>query len=354
MPPQLSIIVPYYNHPEGLPRLLDSIGSQSIKSIETIIVDDCSDRSCRDIVEAFVGQGLSIRIVECNSRQYTKNARLLGVEAASAPVIAFADADDILWETEHLEYHLAMMLRERADIVHFNMYNIGASDNGHVVNAWARPFADQLEGQEIFRKYVTENMRGHNVYTKLFSRSLCMSCLEDVRGSGVRRYMEDFCLSSYFLFHAQKYLGSDKIGYARKVRDTTQIKAPGRAIAVAYLLQEFVPHITRHGCSLDIVRQCSLCLQSKLYRWVRVSYAATEGKSSDDLAVSFQELLLHGDETIALKTFLAGHPYMQKKQIEQLNKEQRRLIGLELKRIFSLAVACYGTLQSFFGSSKGK
>ena len=41
----LSIVVPYYNQPENLQDLLDSLHSQSLRQMEIIIVDDCSEKS---------------------------------------------------------------------------------------------------------------------------------------------------------------------------------------------------------------------------------------------------------------------------------------------------------------------
>ncbi len=44
----LSIVVPYYNQPENLQDLLDSLHAQSLRQMEIIIVDDCSEKSPPD------------------------------------------------------------------------------------------------------------------------------------------------------------------------------------------------------------------------------------------------------------------------------------------------------------------
>ena len=316
MNPVLSLIIPYHNHRDSLPRLLDSIAAQSLKEIEVLIVDDCSDFPCDDIAQAYAGRGMHIRLLPSATRLYTKNARIRGMEEASAPVVGFADADDQLWGTETLEYHARLLLRERADMLHFNMLN--KHDNGSdEIYAWARPLAERSEGARTFALYVDQHLRAHNVYTKLLSRELCLKSLDFTKACGVRRYMEDLALCSTFFFHSQKYIGSDRVGYARRVRDTHTLKAPGRIVALAAMLREFIPYIMEQGCPLPVAQACSASLQGKLFRFTGEFYAKRKGQSPDERLRHAELFLPHADEVNTLKAVLAGHPYMRRILLER-------------------------------------
>ncbi len=310
MNPILSLIVPYHNHRDSLPRLLDSVAAQSLKEIEILIVDDCSEHPCADIVGEYTGRGMHVRLLRSDVRLYTKNARIKGMEAASAPVIGFADADDTLWGTDVLEHHVRLLLQERADMLHFNMLN-RRDNTPDEVYTWARPLAERSEGARTFALYVDQHLRAHNVYTKLLSRELCLKSLEFARSCGVRRYMEDLALCSIFFFHSQKYIGSERVGYARQVRDTHTLKAPGRIVALAAMLREFIPYIVERGCPLPVAEGCSSNLQGKLFRFTGEFYAERKAQPPDE-RLRYGELFLpHADEVNTLKALLAGHPRMR-------------------------------------------
>ena len=50
----IDIIMPVYNTPiSDLRRCLDSIVNQTFKNIEIIIVNDCSQGNCKEIIEEY-------------------------------------------------------------------------------------------------------------------------------------------------------------------------------------------------------------------------------------------------------------------------------------------------------------
>jgi glycosyltransferase involved in cell wall biosynthesis len=142
--PLVSLIIPHHNHNELLPRLLDSILAQTLHDLEVIVVDDHSERSCADIISDYAVKGLSIQLIRNEIRQYTKNCRIIGVEASRGQVICFADADDVLLGTEVLEYHARLLLREDADIVGFaarnSISNSKVNLQSRATRQWTQPF----------------------------------------------------------------------------------------------------------------------------------------------------------------------------------------------------------------------
>lgn len=98
----ISCIVPVYNGERYLKPTLDSILTQTYRSLEVIVVDDGSTDSTAHIVESY---GAQIRYV------YQPNAgpaaaRNLGLGLVHGEYVAFLDADD-LWVPHKLQVQLA-------------------------------------------------------------------------------------------------------------------------------------------------------------------------------------------------------------------------------------------------------
>lgn len=93
--PLLSIIIPYYNLSDCLPRCIDSIINQTFSDFEIIIVDDgsCPEESkvCDEIKETDV----RIRVIH-KKNGGVSSARTEGVEASLGKFITFVDPDDYI------------------------------------------------------------------------------------------------------------------------------------------------------------------------------------------------------------------------------------------------------------------
>ena len=89
---EISVIVPVFNGAEYLAEAVESILAQQCRPSEIIVVDDGSVDSTPALVAGFGEQVVSIR----QDNKGPAAARNAGVARASAPLIAFLDADD-LW-----------------------------------------------------------------------------------------------------------------------------------------------------------------------------------------------------------------------------------------------------------------
>lgn len=93
--PQVSVIVPNYNHAPYLRQRLDSIFNQTFHDFEVIILDDCSTDNSKEIIEEYRDRPQVSHIVynETNSgspfKQWAK-----GFELAKGEYIWIAESDD--------------------------------------------------------------------------------------------------------------------------------------------------------------------------------------------------------------------------------------------------------------------
>lgn len=95
--PQISIIIAVHNDSKNVVTAIRSVQAQTHRSIEIIVVDDCSTDDSFEVVEAHATEDSRIRLF-----QMPKNSggaggpRNLGMEVALAPHIMFLDSDDRL------------------------------------------------------------------------------------------------------------------------------------------------------------------------------------------------------------------------------------------------------------------
>lgn len=105
----VSVVIPYYNRGDTLPRALDSVLSQTYKDLEIILVNDGSDDRSEQIVEEYIKQHPEA----CFKHIFQENsgpscARNTGVKHARGKYIALLDSDDT-WEPVKLELQVEYM-----------------------------------------------------------------------------------------------------------------------------------------------------------------------------------------------------------------------------------------------------
>ena len=91
----LTIIIPHYNTPDGLKRLLETIGF--FDGLEVIVVDDNSDKNIKEyeqIVKEYDNRVLFTK--NTTGKKGAGAARNVGLKYATGKWVAFMDADDVV------------------------------------------------------------------------------------------------------------------------------------------------------------------------------------------------------------------------------------------------------------------
>lgn len=97
--PKIAVIIPVYNNSFSIATTLSSALQQTFTDFEVIIINDGSTDQSLKRIEQFTDDRISIYTQE---NEGVSAARNLAIEKATAPYIAFLDADD-LWFPNHLE-----------------------------------------------------------------------------------------------------------------------------------------------------------------------------------------------------------------------------------------------------------
>jgi len=99
--PRISIIMPCHNREDLVGRAIESILSQSMDSWELVVVDDGSSDGSVNKIQEFTDRDPRIQLIQLDENEGVSAARNHGLEASSAPLIAYLDTDNT-WHRDHL------------------------------------------------------------------------------------------------------------------------------------------------------------------------------------------------------------------------------------------------------------
>ena len=93
--PKVSVIMSVYNGEKYLAEAIESVLSQTLSSLELLVVDDCSTDGSAAIVREYANRDERIRLLQHDRNQGSASARNSGIAASRGEFIAEMDCDDI-------------------------------------------------------------------------------------------------------------------------------------------------------------------------------------------------------------------------------------------------------------------
>ncbi len=115
--PKISVIIPVFRVERQLPRLLDSLLSQTCADWEALCVDDGSDDGSGAILDRYAATDGRFLVFH-GPNGGVSQARNTALEAAAGDFLLFADGDDFL-HPQLMELCLYQALRDGSDLVAF-------------------------------------------------------------------------------------------------------------------------------------------------------------------------------------------------------------------------------------------
>lgn len=114
----VSVIIPAFNAERYIGQALESVGSQTYRNWEIIVVNDGgTDGTSRIVTEFAQRTPQPVRLLEHEQNSGLSAARNTAMRAARGEFIAFLDADDY-WLPDHLESVCAVMASGRGDLAY--------------------------------------------------------------------------------------------------------------------------------------------------------------------------------------------------------------------------------------------
>ena len=124
----VSIVIPLYNVREYVESALNSALNQTFKSIEYILVDDCSTDGTMDIVESVLQNHYrksDVYILHHKVNKGLSAARNTGLENSSGEYVFFMDSDDEI-TVDCIEHHYNAIKSNSVDFTIANIKLVGA------------------------------------------------------------------------------------------------------------------------------------------------------------------------------------------------------------------------------------
>ena len=112
--PAVSVVMSVYNGQEFLAEAVESVAGQTFSDFEFVIVDDGSTDATADILAEYAKRDRRVRVLRHENRGRPESLNR-GIEAATAPLIARMDADDVSLR-QRFEQQVEFM-RARPDVV---------------------------------------------------------------------------------------------------------------------------------------------------------------------------------------------------------------------------------------------
>lgn len=119
---KISIIIPIYNVEKYIKQALNSVVNQTLKDIEIICINDCTQDNSFEIVKEYAKNDNRFVLLEQQENQGQGVARNRGVFIASSKYIMFLDPDD-WYEQNTCELAYNKIIKDNNDFVIFDFYN---------------------------------------------------------------------------------------------------------------------------------------------------------------------------------------------------------------------------------------
>ena len=244
----LTIIVPYYNREQYLPRTLDSIAKSSYRPIKLILVNNHStDRSqqiCEEFADRHRSDDFSILLADEQEGGAAK-ARNRGLELSTTPFVYFFDSDD-LFDKDFLEI-VMQELDESSDliVVPTKVSVGGKSPVARIYRLTANPAAQILTGHlstqaMIFRTDFLRQIGGWNESLPMWNDWELGIRVLDAKPR--MRWITSRSFHTVFL-HPDSLTGgsfSQRIGSMRKAVKAVNDETQGRYAKPLFFRMEFI------------------------------------------------------------------------------------------------------------------
>jgi glycosyltransferase involved in cell wall biosynthesis len=116
--PNVSVIMPCYNHARYVKEAVEGILAQTFGDLELIITDDCSKDNSPGIIHEYEKKDPRVIGIYHRKNEGEGKSRNDAMAKSSGKFIAFCDSDDI-WENEKLETQLPFFKKfENIDAIH--------------------------------------------------------------------------------------------------------------------------------------------------------------------------------------------------------------------------------------------
>ncbi len=145
----VSVVLPIFNTQEYLLTCLNSIASQTLKSIELIAIDDCSTDSSWTILKQFAKNKPWVKISQNSTSLGVSSTFNIGIKKATGQFLARMDADDIMHQ-DRLKLQLQYLKQHPKTVIVGGQCQI-IDSKGKITGKKTFPLEDKKIKDMLFR-----------------------------------------------------------------------------------------------------------------------------------------------------------------------------------------------------------
>jgi glycosyltransferase involved in cell wall biosynthesis len=220
--PDITIIITIYNQGHCLHRGLRSVQNQSLKNLEIIIIDDCSEDNSVDIIKKYQEEDERIILISHNMNEGEIKSRTDGIRKAKGKYITIIDGDDALIHENILKNSLYIAQKAKLDVVEFHagffvngtmreiIYNYSKINISNII------YQPELRTKFVFQKNKNCFLQNRVIWAKLIKKELFEDVLVYLGDDIVDDYNNEAedTLMLVGIFHlAKSYYIMKEIGY---------------------------------------------------------------------------------------------------------------------------------------------
>lgn len=154
---KISVIIPVYNSEKYITQCIDSILSQSMKEIEIICVDDCSQDNSYEILKQYALLDKRVIVKRNSICRGAAISRNKGIEIARGRYIAYVDSDDYVLSSNMLKDLYYKALDMDLDILFFGYKESIHDCEGDIIFRWQKCYPKVVKGKDFFCQSIESN-----------------------------------------------------------------------------------------------------------------------------------------------------------------------------------------------------
>lgn len=215
---KVSVIIPVCNVEKYLRKCLDSVCRQTLKDIEIICVEDCSEDSSAEIVQEYAEKDKRIVSIFHKENLSTSQSRKDGVLASRGKYVMFLDGDDELYPEACEKAYDAIELF-CTDMVQFNTTIVncaGVSEARIQMNQrLLEPYRKRIESENLIFSCWEERKFGFSLWNKIYKGDICRKAFSKVKDGAFPKAQD---LYAFFLiaYYSRSYQGIEEALYQYK------------------------------------------------------------------------------------------------------------------------------------------
>lgn len=214
--PKISVIVPVYNDAAYISKCLDSILSQTLRSIEVIVVNDGATDNSGEICDNYARKNNKVKVIH-QAKQGVSVARNTGLSYAQGEFIGFVDADDYIQKNMYETLYVASR-NTGSDI---SVCKLGREIDGKLVTNDDKFYSLELNNKEAMKEMFKGILYRFSLCNKLFKRKV----FEGINFP-VGRIHEDLSTTYKLFAKAEKVIYLNFIGYVYVRQEKSILTTP--------------------------------------------------------------------------------------------------------------------------------